>query len=257
MPNDKRFDAGKNFFCGAKSTLMKQLPFYIPAVFILATLVTIYVFYRASQRNNKMLLFIFIWLVLQSVIALSGFFTTTNNLPPRFVLLLIVPAVSIIAIVSSRRGRAFADVFNVRQLTALHSVRIAIELVLYWLFLYKGMPKLMTFEGRNLDLLSGLTAPLIYYFGFVTLRIATKTIVFWNFACLFILLFTVGNAVLSAPTPFQQFAFDQPAVAVLHFPFVWLPGIIVPVVIFSHIAAIRILLKKIKRPVAQRLVSAS
>jgi hypothetical protein len=49
----------------------------------------------------------------------------------------------------------------------------------------------------------------------------------------------VVNAALSAPVPFQQFAFDQPNIAVLYFPFVWLPGFIVPLVLFAHLAAIQ------------------
>jgi len=236
---------------------MKQLPFYIPAMFILATIFTIYIFYRASQRNNKMLLTIFIWLVVQSVIALTGFFTVTNTLPPRFLLLIIIPAATIIVILSTTRGRTFTDSFNEQQLTILHSVRVVIELVLFWLFLNQRMPKLMTFEGRSFDLFSGLTALLIYYFGFVRQKIGIRTIIVWNFVCLSILLFTVGNAILSAPTPFQKFGFDQPTIAVLYFPFVWLPGIIVPIVIFSHIATIRILLKKMKQPIAQRLIIAT
>jgi hypothetical protein len=38
------------------------------------------------------------------------------------------------------------------------------------------------------------------------------------------------------------FAFDQPNIAVLYFPFNWLPSCIVPLVLLSHLAAIRQLL---------------
>ncbi|HUQ96495.1 MAG TPA: hypothetical protein VM010_02440, partial [Chitinophagaceae bacterium] len=41
-----------------------------------------------------------------------------------------------------------------------------------------------------------------------------------------------------------QLAFDQPDIAVLYFPFVLLPGVVVPVVLLSHLAAIRQLLVK-------------
>jgi hypothetical protein len=104
----------------------------------------------------------------------------------------------------------------------------------------------MTFEGRNFDLISGLTAPLVYYFGMVRKKLGVNTMLVWNFACLLILLFTVSNAILSAPTPFQKFAFDQPAIAVFYFPFIWLPGVVVPLVIFSHLISIRVLLKEVK-----------
>jgi hypothetical protein len=58
------------------------------------------------------------------------------------------------------------------------------------------------------------------------------------------LLNIVINAVLSIPSPFQQFAFEQPNVAVLYFPFVWLPCCIVPIVLFAHLAAIKQLWNK-------------
>ena len=67
----------------------------------------------------------------------------------------------------------------------------------------------------------------------------------WNVCCLLILGVTVSVAIMSMPTPFQQFGFDQPTVAVFYFPFVWLPGIVVPVVYFSHLVAIRKLWREI------------
>jgi len=101
----------------------------------------------------------------------------------------------------------------------------------------------MTFEGQNFDILSGLTAPIIFYVGFIKKRIGRKAMLVWNFLCLGLLINIVVIAVLSAPFPFQKLAFDQPNIAVLYFPFVWLPCCIVPLVLFSHVATIRQLLR--------------
>lgn len=130
-----------------------------------------------------------------------------------------------------------------KLLTLLHVVRIPVELVLYSLFIYKQVPELMTFEGRNFDILAGLSAPFIYYFGFIKKKINQKVILLWNIACLGLLFNIVVNAVLSTPVPFQQFAFDQPNAAILYFPFVWLPGCIVPLVLFSHLVVIKRILR--------------
>jgi len=102
----------------------------------------------------------------------------------------------------------------------------------------------MTFEGRNFDILSGLTAPLIIWLAWKNDVPDRKILLAWNFICLALLINIVVNAVLSAPFPFQQFGFDQPNIAVLYFPFVWLPGFVVPAVLVSHLIAIRALLKK-------------
>jgi hypothetical protein len=48
----------------------------------------------------------------------------------------------------------------------------------------------------------------------------------------------VLTAILSAPLPIQQLAFEQPNIAVLYFPFTFLPGFIVPIVLFSHLVVI-------------------
>jgi hypothetical protein len=223
---------------------MNQLPLYISIVFILTTLLTVFLFYKASNRNGKLLLIITAWLIIQSAIAITGFFTVTNTLPPRFILLIAVPVASILVIFSTSKGKTFIDDFALGKLTLLHTIRIPIEIVLFWLFLNKAVPQLMTFEGRNFDLLSGITSPLVYYLGFVKKKLGVKPMLAWNFICLLILLFTVSNAILSAPFTFQKFAFDQPTVAVFYFPFVWLPGIVVPLVVFSHLVSIRLLLKQ-------------
>lgn len=101
----------------------------------------------------------------------------------------------------------------------------------------------MTFEGRNFDMLSGLTAPLIFYTGFAKNRVHKKLLLFWNLICLALLINIVVIAVLSAPFAFQLFSFEQPNIAILYFPFVWLPGVVVPLAALSHLASIRQLLR--------------
>jgi hypothetical protein len=138
-----------------------------------------------------------------------------------------------------KKGRKWTKSLDFKTLTLVHVVRIPVELVLYWLFLHKAVPELMTFSGRNFDILAGITAPFVYYFGFLKNMIHRKGILLWNIICLLLLLNIVVNAILSAPTPFQQFAFGQPNIAILHFPYIWLPTVVVPIVLFSHLVAIR------------------
>ena len=218
---------------------MENLPFYIPLIFVLTTGLTILFFHSAANGRRLVLLVLFFLLAAQAIVARTGFFTVTDTIPPRFVLLVGPPLLFILFLFLTRQGKQFIDSLDLKTLTLLHLIRIPVELVLFWLFLHQAIPQLMTFEGRNFDIISGLTAPLVYYFGFVKKILSPKIILLWNFVCLGLLFNIVINAILSAPTPFQQFAFDQPNIAVLYFPFVWLPGIIVPLVLFSHLAAIR------------------
>jgi len=152
----------------------------------------------------------------------------------------------IIILFFTTKGKQFMDNLNIKTLTLLHTIRIPVEIVLFYLAVNKVIPEIMTFEGRNFDILSGLSAPAIYYFGFVNKKLSNRFLLIWNFVCLGLLINVVINAALSAPSAFQQLAFDQPNIAVLYFPFNWLPSFVVPIVLLSHLAAIRQLIKKIK-----------
>lgn len=218
---------------------MENLPSYISMIFGLTTILTSWIFYKAAGNSKPVLLVILVWLAVQTFIAISGFYTVTDTLPPRFLLLVLPPFLVIAGLFLSPKGRNFIDGLDLKSLTILHTIRIPVEIVLFFLFTYKTIPELMTFEGRNFDILSGITAPVIFYFAFVRKQLSRKIILIWNMICLGLLINIVSNAILSAPFPFQQFAFDQPNIAVLYFPFIWLPCCVVPLVLLSHLAAIR------------------
>ncbi len=221
---------------------MENLPIYISVVFALTTILSVGLFYKATYNSKTTLVVLIAWLALQAFIGLADFYTVANTTPPRFLLLVLPPLLSIVVLFSTLKGRQFIDSLDIKTLTFLHIVRIPVELVLFWLFIHNTVPQLMTFEGRNFDILAGLTAPLIVYFGFTKKQLGRKVVLLWNFICLGLLLNIVFNGVLSAPFPFQQFAFDQPNIALLHFPFVWLPGCVVPLVLLSHLVSIKQLL---------------
>ena len=223
---------------------MDQLPMYVSLVFGLTTLLVAFIFYSATKNSRQSLMIILIWLVIQSAIALTGLYQVTKDSPPWPFLMIAPPMILIIGLFTSKKGKHFIDGLNLKHLTLLHTIRIPIEIVLYWLCLYKTVPVLMTFEGRNFDILSGLSAPFIYYFGFIKKSMSKKVILVWNFICLGLLLNIVINAILSIPLPFQKFGFEQPNIAVLYFPFIWLPCFIVPLVLFSHLSSIRLLINK-------------
>jgi hypothetical protein len=231
------------FILNKKLELMETLPFYLLGTFVLTVLAAIYLFAKASPTG--WLLFVLAgWMALTGTLAWMGFFRVTDTLPPRFLVAVLPPLLCLIALFSTRSGKAWLDAFDLKTLTILQVIRIPVELVLYWLFLYQLMPELMTFQGRNFDIFSGITAPIVYYMAFVRNKWRPELLLVWNVITLGILLFTITNGILSAPSPFQQFAFDQPNVAVLLFPFIWLPAVVVPIAYYAHLISIRQLWKE-------------
>lgn len=222
--------------------MIPNLPAYVNVIFVVTTFLSIFIFYKASHKCNLALVILLVWIILQAVLGFSGFYTNTNTFPPRFGLLALPAILLIIGLFVTKKGRVYIDTLDTKTLTLLHIVRLPVELCLYWLFLHKSVPQLMTFEGINFDIIAGLTAPLIYYFGYVKKSMGKKVLLLWNFICFALLLNIVINAVLSAPSTFQQFAFEQPNTAIFYFPFVWLPGCVVPLVLLAHLVCIRKLL---------------
>lgn len=217
---------------------MLALPF-LNGIFVLITFLCLWLFYRASGRNKRVLVISVLWLLLQGLVSLTGFYTDYSAMPPRFLLAVIPPLLCILFISFSRQGQKFTDTFDPAWLTYLHAIRIPVEVVLVMLFVEGMIPEIMTFEGRNFDILAGLSAPFVSWFGYVRNKISRPFLLMWNIICVILLLNIVVTAVLSAPLPFQQFGFGQPNIAVFHYPFIWLPAFIVPVVLFSHIVLIR------------------
>lgn len=234
--------------------MLDNLPIYITLTFGLTTIATLWLFIwsvRSSSFNETqkqatpILIGLIIWLVIQAVLTVNNIYNEdTNTFPPKILLLGILPTIlTIILLFSTATGRRFIDSLPLKNLTYMNIVRIPVEIILYWLFLNKVVPELMTFEGRNFDILAGISAPIIAYFVFTKSKLSRKTILIWNFVCLGLLLNIVLNAFFSAPSPIQKFAFDQPNVAILNFPFCWLPTFIVPIVLFGHLVSIRQLIK--------------
>jgi hypothetical protein len=223
---------------------MNDLPNYLNLLFILTALATAFLFYKAARNSTPVLLIILGWFLLQGLIGFNGFYLETSSLPPRILLLIAPPFVAIFIFFFTKRGKNFIDRLDLKFLTYLHTVRLPVEITLMLLFLHQQIPQIMTFEGRNFDIVSGISAPIIAFIYFRTQQTKKKLLLFWNFVCLALVLNIMIHGILSAPFPFQQFGFEQPNIGVLKFPFIWLPGFIVPVVIFSHLVSIRQLLKK-------------
>ena len=222
------------------------VPFPVNLTFIAVAVITYFLLIRSTTRKKTLSIILIAWLALQTVISLTGFYLVNATVPPRFAILVTPVILTIILLFIIPAGKRFVDSFDTEKLTWLHIVRLPVELTLFWLFIYGQVPEIMTFEGRNFDILSGITAPLIVLLGYRKKILSANMIIAWNVICLALLFNIVIMAVLSVPTPFQQLAFDQPNVGVLYFPFTLLPALVVPAVLFSHLACIRFQLKKQK-----------
>ena len=230
--------------------MIEHLPNYYTIIFILTTLIALVIFYNVLDNSKgcdynvnapNIIIALTFWLILQAFLSFYKVYKVDLDvIPPKIALFGTIPTIiTILIFFFTEKGRMFIDSLPLKTLTYIHVVRIPVEIMLYMLFLQKAVPSIMTFVGFNFDILAGITAPFIAYYGYTKKSLSNKFILIWNYISLVLLLIIVVLAILSAPTPLQVFGKEQPNIAILNFPYSWLPTFIAPLVFLSHLICIR------------------
>ena len=181
------------------------------------------------------------WLALTGILARSGVFLNFGALPPRIVFA-IVPSLALAAtIFLSRSMREFFNQMPLAWLIGLQTFRLPLELVLHQLWEAGAVPRIMTFEGRNFDIIIGATAPVVAVLVAQRKEWAYKLALWWNFAGLVLLANVVGHGFLAAPTRWQMFTEPPANTFIARFPYVWLVTLLVPLAALLHCLALRAL----------------
>ncbi len=222
---------------------MDSSTYFTSSIFGLITLLVVFTFHQAVKGSRLFATLVAVWIAIQCGAALAGYFQVTDSIFPRLLLVVVPPASLMAWLIFARPGKALMDRMNVDLLTMIHVVRAPIEVVLYWSFLDKMVPHEMTFSGGNPDILAGLSTPCVYYLGVMRNGMKWRLMVAWNFVCLGLLFNEMLRAVLSVPFFFQTIGLDQPNVLAMQFPFVLLPGVVVPILLCAHMVVIRNLVK--------------
>lgn len=201
-----------------------------------------------SRRTRLLVLLGFAaWLGLTGLLAARGLLADFKTRPPRLMLVLLPPLLLSLGLSFHPRVQAFLATVPMAWLIGFQAFRLPVEIFL-WLLAGDGVaPPQMTFEGRNWDILTGLTA-LPAAWAWTRMPAARARIALgWNLFGLALLLNIVTVAILSMPTPWQQL---QPANTFVAWPpFVWLPALLVPLAYSWHFFALRQLwLQRAPRP---------
>lgn len=185
------------------------------------------------------------WLMLLALLAHRGVFLE-SPMPPRVALALMLPLGVGLFLLPTHGMRHYLAVTPPAWLVYTQSFRIVMELILFALAVQQRAPTLITFEGRNADIVIGLTALPVGYFA-VSRRVWPRRVAtVWNVVGILILANVVLHAQLAAPGPYRVFM-TQPSTEFLGtFPYIWLPGFLVPLAFWLHAASL--LQLKLHRP---------
>ena len=185
-----------------------------------------------------------IWVSLLTILSTNGFFTEFNKFPPRPALAILIPLPIIFLIAFSKTGTQLLQLIPSHWLVFMQSFRIIVELLLLFAFMAGKLPVQMTFEGRNFDVLTGLFALPVGYLLARKKSYASKLAIAFNIIGIILLLNILVIAVLSMPTSIRYFMNEPSNTIVAQFPFILLPGVLVPIAYAMHIFSLRQLLVK-------------
>ncbi|MEM0938941.1 MAG: hypothetical protein AAF600_06960 [Bacteroidota bacterium] len=229
---------------------MESIPSYVEWTFvgIVVSVLTfiVYAFKVVFPARKNLTLFIVIltsWIFLISIQTVFGFFEDFS-FPPRLMIYVGIPVLSTIILLLTPHTRKFLNEMPITTLHYIHIIRVPVEMVLWWLSIFSVLPKELTFEGSNLDIISGISAP--FAAVFLVGRQGKNRIgaILWNLFALGLLLHIVYLAVSFTPY-FYEASQNTPAnTGIFYFPYILLPTFIVPVVFFSHLAALNQLIFK-------------
>ena len=190
------------------------------------------------ERLRALLIGLPLWLLYVGLLSYSGVVSNTALRPPGIVYVAF-PAVLFVLLVFalSGAGARIASAFPFWVIIGMQTFRIGVELLLHRLWVDGLAPRMVTYQGGNIDILIGLSAPLSAWIS-TRGRRGERLALGWNVVGLL----TLANAItLSALTaPGLNFIHSEvPDIAIGAFPFTYIAGFFAPLAMALHALSIR------------------
>jgi len=223
--------------------------FFISLIAVSTGLVWALIFGRGDRRRTvTLVLGVAAVLIVSAALARSGKLATFGRVPPPMAIMMVTVLLGSLALGLSRFGSDAAWRVSLVELIGLQAFRLPLEQVMHLGGERGIVPVEMTYAGYNFDIVTG--------FGAVLLLIAFKrkrnvprlAVWIWNVWGMAALAVIAVVAVMSSPM-FRAFGEDPAHVNtwVLFPPYVWVPTVLVPIAISSHIIITRKLLREGRR----------
>jgi len=182
-----------------------------------------------------------------------GVFRNTAMRPPGTVFLLapilLFLSFFIVFMVRSAAASRIALALPLWIILGTECFRVGVELFLHQLWIEGIVPKMLTFEGANVDIYIGASAPVIAWLS-TRGRMGLKLALVWNVLGLLALANVVTRAVLTAPGPLHLIHAEVPNRMFGTFPFLLIPGFFVPLAVVLHALAIRAIRSRLRTAIS-------
>jgi hypothetical protein len=187
----------------------------------------------------------FAWMAITWTAARSGVLREWDRRPPPFAFLVFGIVAFSALIAFSGVGRRLARFVPLWALVAVQAFRLPLELAMHAMSDRGIMPGIMSYSGRNFDIVTGASAIVVALLTASGLG-GRRLVMIWNIAGLALLTNVVIVAILATPA-IRYFGDQQLNVWVTYPPFVWLPAVLVLAALAGHLVIFRALSARAER----------
>src|SRR6266700_3585126 len=186
------------------------------------------------------------WFIYAGLMGYFGVLKNTAMRPPGTAFLLVpVLFFLFLFIVRFSANARIIFAFPLWIILGAQCFRVGVELFLRQLWIGGLVPKMLTFEGANVDIYIGASAPLIAWLS-TRGRLGLRFALAWNVLGLLALANVVTRAVLTTPGPFNVIHAEVPNLMFGTFPYTFIPGFFVPLAVVLHLLAIRAIASRLR-----------
>ena len=148
----------------------------------------------------------------------------------------------------SRAAGALARALPQGLLIGFQAYRVGVEMFLHQLWREGLVPRMLTFEGANVDIWIGASAPLVAWIA-TRGRGGERLALAWSALGLLTLAHVVVRSALTAPGPMHLLDAEVTNRAIGIFPYTFIAGFLAPVAVALHVLALRALAARLATPV--------
>lgn len=181
-------------------------------------------------------------MVLSAWAAMSGHLARFDRLPPPMALLMAGVFAAGLGFGCAAPGRRAAETVPLAALIGFQAFRLPLELVMHRAGTLGIMPVELSYSGYNFDIVTGLGAAVIALAMRRGLAVPRAVLWGWNVWGWWCLAVIAGIAMTASPM--VRWFGDDPRhlnTWVLHFPYVWLPAVLVTAALAGHVMITRAL----------------
>lgn len=190
-----------------------------------------------------------VWMLVSVLLAAGGVLATLAG-SLRLGVYLLASNVAALALALLGPGRRVAEQVPIAALVAFQAFRLPLELVLHSWYESGVLPKQMTFEGGNFDILTGVLAlwlGVLLQRGGLSAEVRFTLVALFNLIGFGLLVVVMSIAVRSAPWPLRTFMNDRPVTLPFHAPHTWIVPVCVAGALWGHVVVFRWLWRNLPR----------